>query len=84
MVTTIGLSFGAALFLAAGFVIQQHAAAQEPPSERLSFRLLLKLVQRPVWLGGGTRCAKRADAHGAARDMARAGPAEPWAGRRGA
>lgn len=52
VVVTIGLSLGAALFLAIGFVVQQHAAAQEPASERLSFRLLVKLVQRPVWLAG--------------------------------
>jgi drug/metabolite transporter (DMT)-like permease len=49
---TIALSLGAALFLAVGFVVQQRVAAQEPPDERLSFLLLLKLVQRPVWLGG--------------------------------
>lgn len=52
VVVTIGLSLGAALFLAMGFVVQQHAAAEEPPSERLSFRLLVKLVQRPLWLAG--------------------------------
>ena len=52
MIATIGLSLGAALFLAVGFVVQQHAAAEEPASERLSFRLLVKLVQRPLWLGG--------------------------------
>jgi drug/metabolite transporter (DMT)-like permease len=49
---TVGLSLGAALFLAVGFVVQQRVAAQEPPEERLSFLLLVKLAQRPVWLGG--------------------------------
>jgi drug/metabolite transporter (DMT)-like permease len=49
---TIALSLGAALFLAVGFVVQQRVAAQEPPDERLSFLLLIKLVQRPVWLAG--------------------------------
>jgi drug/metabolite transporter (DMT)-like permease len=49
---TIALALGAALFLAVGFVVQQRVAAQEPPEERLSFLLLVKLVQRPVWLGG--------------------------------
>ena len=52
MVPTIVLSLGAALFLAIGFVVQQHAAAQEPPGARLSFRLLLRLMRRPLWLGG--------------------------------
>jgi drug/metabolite transporter (DMT)-like permease len=48
----IGTALGGALFVAVGFVIQQHAAAQAPPDERLSFRLLLRLVRRPLWLGG--------------------------------
>lgn len=48
----IGTGLAAALFIAVGFVLQQHAAAQEPPSERLSFRLLAQLVRRPIWLGG--------------------------------
>jgi drug/metabolite transporter (DMT)-like permease len=52
VVVTIALSLGAALFLAVGFVVQQRVAAQEPPNERLSFLLLIKLVQRPVWLAG--------------------------------
>lgn len=52
MVLTVALALGAAVLLAAGFVVQQRAAADEPASERLSFRLLAKLVQRPLWLGG--------------------------------
>ncbi|MGH8981477.1 MAG: DMT family transporter [Acidimicrobiales bacterium] len=52
MFLTVALSLGAALFLAVGFVVQQHAAAEEPPGVRLSFRLLLHLVRRPLWLGG--------------------------------
>lgn len=46
------LSLGAALFVAVGFVVQQHAAAEEPPEDRMSFRLLLDLMQRRVWLIG--------------------------------
>jgi drug/metabolite transporter (DMT)-like permease len=38
--------------IGAGFVVQQHAAAQLPPDFRLSFRLLAVLVQRPLWLAG--------------------------------
>lgn len=52
MVLPIALALGSSLFIAVGFVVQQHAAAQEPASERLSFRLLLALVQRPLWLAG--------------------------------
>lgn len=52
MVVTIALALGAALFLAVGFVVQQRVAAQEPPNERLSFLLLVKLAQRPLWLAG--------------------------------
>lgn len=52
MVLTVSLALGAALLSAAGFVLQQHAAAQAPANERLSFRLLLRLVRRPLWLGG--------------------------------
>jgi drug/metabolite transporter (DMT)-like permease len=51
-VAAIALGLGAAFFLAVGFVVQQHAAAEEPPDERLSFRLLLHLVRRPLWVAG--------------------------------
>ncbi len=52
MTVAVAISLACALFLAVGFVVQQHAAAQEPPSERLSPKLLVKLAQRPLWLGG--------------------------------
>lgn len=48
----IATALGAALLLGLGFVLQQHAAASMPPKERLSFRLLVHLVHRPVWLLG--------------------------------
>jgi drug/metabolite transporter (DMT)-like permease len=51
-VVAIVFALGAAVFLAVGFVVQQHAAAEQPPSDRLSFRLLVHLVRRPLWLGG--------------------------------
>jgi hypothetical protein len=52
MVLVVILGLCSALMLALGFVIQQHAAAQAPPEERLSLRLLLDLARRPLWLGG--------------------------------
>lgn len=48
----LGAGLGGALLIAVGFVLQQKAAEQEPPDERLSFRLLVQLVRRPMWLGG--------------------------------
>lgn len=48
----IATALGAALLLGLGFVLQQHAAEEMPPQERLSFRLLAHLVRRPVWLLG--------------------------------
>lgn len=48
----IAAALGGAVFIAIGFVVQQHAAAAEPPDERLSFRLLTHLVRRPIWLAG--------------------------------
>ncbi|MGH9130992.1 MAG: DMT family transporter [Acidimicrobiales bacterium] len=48
----IGASLIAAFLLAVAFVMQQHAAARAPADERLSFRLLVDLAQRPLWLGG--------------------------------
>lgn len=48
----IAAALGGALFIALGYVVQQHAAAQEPPDERLSPRLLIHLARRPLWLGG--------------------------------
>ncbi len=52
MVAVIGLALGSALFLAVGFVLQQHAAARQPPDDRLSYRLLLHLLHQPLWVGG--------------------------------
>ena len=48
----VGTALGGALLIAIGFVLQQKAAEQEPPDERLSFRLLGRLLHRPLWLGG--------------------------------
>lgn len=42
----------AAVLLAVGFVLQHHAAEAEPPSLRLSPRLLVDLAARPRWLLG--------------------------------
>lgn len=42
----------AAFLLAGGFVLQQHAAAGLPLSERLSPKLLIDLARRPAWLIG--------------------------------
>lgn len=52
MVLVIAVSLAGALFIAVGFVVQQHAASEEPANERLSPRLLLHLVRRPIWLAG--------------------------------
>jgi drug/metabolite transporter (DMT)-like permease len=52
VVLAIVLALCAAVLLALGFVIQQHAASAAPPDERLSFRILLDLVRRPMWLAG--------------------------------
>ncbi|MGH9064567.1 MAG: DMT family transporter [Acidimicrobiales bacterium] len=50
LVLVLGLC--AAVLLALGFVIQQHAAARAPAEERLSLRLLFDLAHRPLWLAG--------------------------------
>ncbi len=42
----------AALVVGIGIVIEQRAASQAPPEFNLSFRLLVYLVQRPLWLAG--------------------------------
>jgi multisubunit Na+/H+ antiporter MnhB subunit len=42
----------AAAIVATGEVIQQRLAAQAPPEDLLSVKLLLWLVQRPRWLAG--------------------------------
>lgn len=44
--------FLSAVLLAVGFVVQQHVASMTPDDERLSPRLLLDLLRRPLWLLG--------------------------------
>ncbi|MGH3503341.1 MAG: DMT family transporter [Nocardioidaceae bacterium] len=46
------LAVVAAFIVASGEVLQQRLAAQAPPEDNLSPRLLLWLVQRPRWLAG--------------------------------
>ena len=46
------LAVVAALIVAGGEVVQQRLAAQAPPQDNLSPRLLLWLVRRPRWLAG--------------------------------
>jgi len=46
------LAVVAALVVAGGEVVQQRLAAQAPPQDNLSPRLLLWLVRRPRWLSG--------------------------------
>lgn len=46
------LSIGAALFFGFGSVVQQRSAAEAPPEDMLSFRLLLWLVRQRLWLVG--------------------------------
>lgn len=46
------LAIVAALVVAVGEVVQQRSAAQAPPEDNLSVRLLLWLVRRPRWLAG--------------------------------
>ncbi len=46
------LTIVAAFVVAGGEVIQQRMAAQAPPEDNLSPKLLLWLVQRPRWLAG--------------------------------
>ena len=48
----IGITLVAAMLLGAGFVLQQHAAAQEPQAYYLRLRLILDLVRRRRWLLG--------------------------------
>lgn len=52
MVLVVAVALSGALCIAVGWVVQQHAAAEEPPEERLSFRLLGRLVRRRLWLAG--------------------------------
>lgn len=52
MVLVVAIALSGALCIAVGWVVQQHAAAEEPADERLSFRLLGHLLRRPLWLAG--------------------------------
>jgi drug/metabolite transporter (DMT)-like permease len=49
---TIPLIVAAAFLLGLGFVLQQRAAQEALPEESLSYRLLLDLLHKPVWLVG--------------------------------
>lgn len=46
------LAIGAAVLFGIGTVVQQHAAAQAPPQDVMSVKLLLWLVRRRLWLVG--------------------------------
>jgi drug/metabolite transporter (DMT)-like permease len=48
----IGITLVAAMLLGAGFVLQQHAAGQEPQAYYMRLRLILDLVRRRRWLLG--------------------------------
>jgi drug/metabolite transporter (DMT)-like permease len=51
-VPVILLSLAAALAFAVAAVLQQHAAAAQPPEHNLRPILVLRLLQRPMWLAG--------------------------------
>lgn len=46
------LSLAAALAFAVGAVLQQHAAAAQPPEHNMRPTLVIRLVRRPMWLAG--------------------------------
>jgi drug/metabolite transporter (DMT)-like permease len=48
----LGITLVAAMLLGAGFVLQQHAAGQEPQDNFLRLRLILDLLHRRRWLLG--------------------------------
>ncbi len=48
----LGITLVAAMLLGVGFVLQQHAAEQEPQANFLRLRLILDLVRRRRWLLG--------------------------------
>ncbi len=52
MTGAIAAGLPAAGLLGLGFVVQQHAAAEQPPTDRLRFRLLAHLARQPRWLLG--------------------------------
>ncbi len=49
---TILIVLAAAFLLGLGFVLQQRAAQEAPGDDALSYRLLLNLIRKPVWLAG--------------------------------
>jgi hypothetical protein len=51
-VTVYVLAIVASALFAAGSVVQQRAASHAPPDRLLSYKLLLWLVNRPLWLLG--------------------------------
>lgn len=48
----IAVTVIAAMLLGAGFVLQQHAAAQVPSSSYLHLRLIGELLRKRIWLAG--------------------------------
>jgi drug/metabolite transporter (DMT)-like permease len=48
----LGITLVAAMLLGAGFVLQQHAAEQEPQAYYMRLRLILDLLRRRRWLLG--------------------------------
>lgn len=52
MGSAIAAAVPAAVLLGLGFVLQQHAAARQPPSDLLRLRLLAHLARQPRWLLG--------------------------------
>jgi drug/metabolite transporter (DMT)-like permease len=48
----LGITLVAAMLLGAGFVLQQHAAGQEPQAYYMRLRLILDLVRHRRWLLG--------------------------------
>jgi hypothetical protein len=50
--TTYVLAILAAVFVAGASVMEAHSASAAPPEDILSVKLLIWLVQRPIWLGG--------------------------------
>lgn len=48
----VGLSLLAALAFAFGAVLQQHAAAGQPAEHHMRPSLVIRLLQRPMWLAG--------------------------------
>jgi drug/metabolite transporter (DMT)-like permease len=51
-VLVVLLSLAAALAFAVAAVLQQHAAAAQPPEHNLRPILVLRLLRRPLWLAG--------------------------------